>query len=326
MRTARGWKHVGWKMLAIAAGLLVLTALVPGQAQAANYPTRPVTFVVPWAAGGDTDVLMRIFAEHMGKYLGQPMVVVNKPGASGAIGAREVIAARPDGYTLLAGNDSIALGYAMGMADFTYFDLEPIGLITSTPHVVATHSDNPWNSFAEVVEYARANPGKIRFGATFGSTTQLLPAALIAREGLDIRVVGYDGTGPRTNALLGKHIDLGETSLAAGLEYVKSGHLKLLAVTTEERDPAVPDLPTLREQGIDFVFAANRGVFAPKGTPMEIIRIIEDAMRRLAEDEDFRAEVEALGTRVRFLDREAYSEYLRNTLREYDELVKALEM
>ncbi|MGI6038098.1 MAG: tripartite tricarboxylate transporter substrate binding protein, partial [Limnochordia bacterium] len=218
----------------------------------AAYPEKPIRMIMPWAAGGDSDVLMRIVAQHIEEHLGQPMVVVNITGASGAIGAREVLNAAPDGYTILAGNDSIGMGYASGVADFHYFDFEPIALMTSTPMVVATHADNPWQDFKEALEAARQNPNSIRFGVTLGSTTQLLPLAAAARADAPFRIVGYDGTAPRMTALLGKHIDLGETSVPAGIDYVRSGELRLLAITSGTRHSSLPDLPTLKEQGLDF--------------------------------------------------------------------------
>jgi tripartite-type tricarboxylate transporter receptor subunit TctC len=302
-------------------GLLLLSFSV---GVLANYPNRPVRMIVPWAAGGDTDVLMRLVAQYSEKYLGQPMVVVNVTGASGAIGAREVMSARPDGYTILASNDSIGMSYVSGLAEFNYFDFEPIALVTSTPMVVATQADQPWETFSDVLAAAAQKPGEIRFGVTLGSTTQLLPSAAAVRANAPFRIVGYDGTAPRMTALLGKHIDLGETSLPAGIDYVTSGDLRLLAITSGTRHSSLPDLPTLREQGLDFEFAANRGFVAPKGTPQEIIKKLEDVFRQVAQDPEFIQRVEVLGTDVLFLDAQGYGKYLEGVLEEYGELVEAL--
>jgi tripartite-type tricarboxylate transporter receptor subunit TctC len=281
------------------------------QAGEAVYPEKPIKFIVPWAAGGDTDAIVRIMASYAEKILGKPLIIVNITGASGTVGAREAKNSAPDGYTILSVHDSIHTTYYVGISDINYWDFEPIALVTSTPSVVATHSKAKWNSMKELLEDAKKRPGQITFGATLGSTSHFFPALIEKEVDIKWRYVSYEGTAPRMTALLGGHIDLGETNIPGGKELLKAGKLKLLAIATEKRSPELPDVPTLKELGINIVYAVNRGVLAPKGTPEDILVRLEDAFSKAAKDPGFKKEMEKFGTDVLFLDRKGYADFLK---------------
>jgi tripartite-type tricarboxylate transporter receptor subunit TctC len=292
------------------AGILSGILLFP-QVGEAVYPEKPLKFIVPWAAGGDTDAIVRIMASYVEKILGKPLIIVNITGASGTVGAREAKNSVPDGYTILSVHDSIHTTYYVGISDINYWDFEPIALVTSTPSVVATHSKAKWNSMKELLEDAKKRPGQITFGATLGSTSHFFPALIEKEVDIKWRYVSYEGTAPRMTALLGGHIDLGETNIPGGKELLKAGKLKLLAIATEKRSPELPDVPTLKELGINIVYAVNRGVLALKGTPEDVLMKLEDAFAKAAKDPGFKKEMEKFGTDVLFLDRKAYADFLK---------------
>jgi len=265
-----------------------------------EYPTKPITIIVPWNAGGDTDAIWRVVGKYLEKELGQTVVIQNIGGGSGAVGAQEARQANPDGYTLLAGHDSIALSYVTKKTDFSYSDFEPIALMTSNPEIVATIPSSPYKTMSDVIAYAKEHPGELTFGASLGSTSHYTPAAIEAAAGIDFNIVGYEGTADRMTALLGGHIDFGGVSIPAAKEYVAANKMILLGIASEERDPNLPDVPTLREQGIDVISRTNRGLFAPKGTPEEIVKIIRTALEKISQDPTFQADIEKLGTYVMF--------------------------
>lgn len=305
--------------MSILAGLLFFSQL--GEA---IYPEKPIKFIVPWAAGGDTDAIVRIMASYAEKILGKPLVIVNITGASGTVGAREAKNSAPDGYTIFSVHDYIHTTYYVGVSDINYWDFEPIALVTSTPSVVATHSKAKWNSMKELLEDAKKRPGQITFGATLGSTSHFFPALIEKEAGVKWKYVSYEGTAPRMTALLGAHIDLGETNIPGGKELLKAGKLKLLAIATEKRSPELPDVPTLKELGINVIYAVNRGVLATKGTPKDILLKLDDAFVKVARDAGFRKEMEKFGTDILFHGREAYADFLKKNDSENAEIANIL--
>lgn len=288
-------------------GLLVLVgclALGAGIGSAA-YPDRPIKMIVPWAAGGDTDAISRVFGNAMEKSLGQPIVAVNVTGASGTVGAREARNAPKDGYTLLSIHDSIHTTYHTGVSDLSYKEFEPVCLITSTPSVLAAYGKAPWGSMKELLEDAKKRPEQITVGASLGSTSHFFPAMIAQAAGVKWKYVSYEGTAPRMTALLGGHVLLGETNLTQ-MDKVKAGQIKMLAVATAKRLPEMPDVPTLKELGMDILYAVNRGLVVPKGTPEAVLAKLEGACGTAAKDPAVAESMKKQGTLVEFLNRKDY--------------------
>jgi tripartite-type tricarboxylate transporter receptor subunit TctC len=302
------------KLFALIWTLLLASPLLfarPTLSDAASaYPDRPVKMIIPWAAGGDTDVVKRIFANHFQKQLGQPVVVANVTGASGTVGAREAKAAPADGYTLYSVHDYLHGTYYTGITDINYWDFEPVCRIVFTPNLVGANAKTKWNTMSDLVGDAKNRPGQIPFGVTLGSTTHFFAAFIEKETGAKWRYVSYEGTAPRMTALLGGHIDLGRVDLTQ-MDKVDAGQLKLLGIATEERHPRVPNVPTLKEQGINVVFGENRGVLAPKGTPEAALAKLEDGCGKVAKEPAFLEEMRKQGTDVTFLGRKAYAEFLK---------------
>ena len=289
----------------------------------AAYPERPIKMIVPWAAGGDTDAIHRVIANSMEKQLGKPVVVVNIGGASGTVGAREAMKAAPDGYTILAIHDFIHTTYYTGVADLTYKDFEPVCLLTSTPSVFAAYGKTPWSSMKALIEDAKKRPEQITVGVSLGSTSHFYPAMIAQAAGIKWKYVSYEGTAPRMTALMGGHVLLGETNLTQ-LDKLKAGQIKMLAIATPARVPEVPDMPTLKELGIDIVYAVNRGIVVPKGTPEAVLAKLEDACAKATKDPAVIDAMKKQGTLIDFLNRKAYADFLQKNDKINADLAQAL--
>ena len=301
------------KLVALAAAALVATPAF------AAYPDRPVKLIVPWAAGGDTDNIFRPFAPNLQKHLGETVVIANVGGASGTKGAREAKASPPDGYTIYAVHDYIHSTYYAGVADMQYTDFEPICLIASTASVLTASPKTPWNDWKGLLADAKARPGQITVGATLASTSHFFPALIEQAAGIKFKYVSYEGLAPRMNAILGGHVDLTDSNMTQRGK-VEAGQLKFIAIATEKRHPVLPNLPTLKELGVDVVFDVNRGLMAPKGTPEPVLAKLESACTAAAKEPSFAEAMAKQATDVRFMDRKTYAKWLKQN----DDLNKKL--
>jgi tripartite-type tricarboxylate transporter receptor subunit TctC len=293
-----------------------------GDALAGEYPEKAVKLIVPWKAGGDTDVLMRVIAHYAGKYLGEPMVVVNVGGVGGTLGARQGKDARPDGYTLTATHESVITSKIVGVAEFNYSSFIPLANMVSTPGIIAARPNAPWNNMKELIADAKKRPGQITFGATLGSTSHFVPLEIAYAAGIEFKIVGYEGTADRQTALMGGFLDLGESNPASGKKYFEAKKLKALGIAMDKRHPMLPDLPTLKEQGLDVIIGVNRGISAPLNTPKPIVDKLVSALRKTSEDPEFVKKIENLGTSVRFLPTEEYKAHIQKETQRYTALAK----
>ncbi|HEX9015000.1 MAG TPA: tripartite tricarboxylate transporter substrate binding protein [Chloroflexota bacterium] len=295
----------------------------PAAQPATDWPKQPITLIVPWAAGGDTDVPMRIAADFIGKELGQPIVVQNVVGGSGTTGTRQAKGAKPDGYTLLSIHDHVSINNATGLADYSWDAFDPIAFLVSSPEFMLTEASQPWNNMKDVIADAKKRPGQITAGVTFGSTAQMHVQMIQYKAGVQFKQVGYDGTAQRVTAVLGKHLDIGASPLSSAIEQWKAKKVKVLGYANPTRDPLLPDVATYREQGIDMDWGTNRGWVAPKGTPMPIILRVEAAMKKVSENADFKKKIEdELGSKVKFMDHVQYADYLGKTDAELKKVIK----
>ena len=289
--------------------LAVVCAAFIATPASAQYPDRAIKMIVPWAAGGDTDNIFRPFAPLLQKHIGQTVVIANVGGASGTVGAREAKGAAADGYTLFAVHDFIHLTYYAGIADVKYTDFEPICLLAATPSVLTSSPKTPWKDWQEFVADAKKRPGEISVGATLGSTSHIFPAMIEKAAGLKLKYVSYDGLAPRMNAILGGHIDLTDSNLTQKGK-VDAGQLKFLGIASEKRDAEMPNVPTLKELGINIVYEVVRGLLVPKGTPEPVRAKLGEACAKAAAEPEFAASMKLQGTRVAYLDAKAYGAFL----------------
>ena len=290
--------------------LAVFAALLVSASALAAYPDRPIKMIVPWAAGGDTDNIFRPFAPLLQKQLGGTVIIANIGGASGTKGAKEAKDSPPDGYTLYSVHDYIHSTYYTGVTDVNHWDFEPICLISSTPSVLTASPKTPWKDWKGLLADAQKRPGQISVGATLGSTSHFFPALIEKEAKVKFKYVSYEGLAPRMNAILGGHIDLTDSNLTQKGK-VEAGQLQFLAIATEKRSPELPNVPTLKELGVNVVYDVSRGLMVPKGTPNDILAKLESACAAAAKDPVFAAAMKTQGTEVRYLDRKGFAEFLK---------------
>ncbi|MEO3428708.1 tripartite tricarboxylate transporter substrate binding protein [Pelagibius sp. CAU 1746] len=309
-----------------AAGLLAAVAAgaVPNGASAAvDIPCRTAKLIVPWGAGGGTDVIFRVFVDAANKHGADPeLQVVNIGGQGGNKGAKEAVKAKADGCTLFAIHQSAITSFLNGRVDFTWDAFEPVSMLTRTPAIFGANPDVPYNNINELVAAAKEKPGEIVAGGTLGSTSHFVFLLLEDAAGVKFKHVSYDGTRERMTALLAKNIELGEINLAAAKKYITTGELKALGITTPERNAEIPDVPTLNEQGYDMVYGTDRGVMLPKGTPQELIDHYASVFKKAAEDPEVLAQMEAKGTQVVYLDPAEYTAYFEDTFSRWKRIAK----
>jgi tripartite-type tricarboxylate transporter receptor subunit TctC len=298
-------------------------------ASADTYPSRLITVVVPWPAGGSNDVLGRVIGQQMEKSLGQRVIVENKPGASGIIGAREVVKAKPDGYILLLTSNSLTLNAALRPKRLQFDvlkDLEPIAVAGTVAGIIVVNPSVPVHSIKELVALAKAKPGTLTAGTSgVGSPAYFLLKDFESRTGIDVVEVPYKGAPPLMNALLGGRIDFSIANPAVALPQIKAGKVRALAVASAKRSPMLPDLPTVEEAGIPgFVDNHWMGYFAPRGTPAAII----DRLTRAIHDAVAVPQVaESLQKTAITVDRSSnpasFMKLLKQDLEQYRQLIKA---
>ena len=273
----------------IAAAIAAMGISLGAQAQAQTYPAKPITMIVPFAPGGTVNLMGRLLANRMSEALGQTVIVENKPGGGGSIGANFVAKAPADGYTLLLatmGQQSIQPLLTKNLPYDAIKDFAPVALFSTVPNVLAVSADLPAKTVAELVEYAKQHPGKLNMAsAGMGSVNHLTGELFMYRSGAKFEHVPYRGAGPATADLLSGQVQVLFANLPNVLAYIKPGKVRVLAVASEQRSPAIPDVPTLAEAGVkDAVVESWYGVMAPAGTPPEVIRKLQDTVIDLAKD------------------------------------------
>ncbi len=281
------------------AALCVLA--ITGGAQAQVWPSKPITMVVPFAAGGPTDVIARIVSEHMSKTLGQQIVVENVAGAGGTTGITRAVTSAPDGYTIAMGHLGTLSAAPSTYANLRYDPLDgiqPIGLAGGTPILIVTRPDFPANNLKEFVAYLKANTDKVNQAhAGVGSVSWTTCAMLKGQLGLEkINAVAYRGTGPALTDLIGKQVDFMCDQIVSVSTQIQSNAIKAFAVASEERSPALPNVPTTKEAGLpDFEIEAWNGLVGPKGMPADVLAKLVNALDLALKDEDTKKRLLDLG-------------------------------
>jgi tripartite-type tricarboxylate transporter receptor subunit TctC len=291
-----------------------------------EYPEKPVTFICPWPAGGSTDVTARTLTQAAKKYFPKPMVVVNRQGGAGTVGTAEVIQSKPDGYTvgLSAGMALTLQPHRTKLPYQTPEDYTPILRLIRLPLCVAVKASAPWKTMAELIEYAKANPGKVRVGhAGIGQTDYLLAELLKMKAGLDLSLVPFPGSVENLSALLGGHIEAMSTYHGVVLPQVKAGKVRVLAVFEEQRNPRFPDAPTLRELGHDIAMSVYYLVLGPKGLTPQMVELLHGAFKKAIEDPAF---AQVMETNAYTIAYEGPQDLKKRLLREYDQNAKLVDL
>ncbi|HEY6240123.1 MAG TPA: tripartite tricarboxylate transporter substrate binding protein [Burkholderiales bacterium] len=307
-------------------GLILVGALLAAlvQAQEQPYPQKaPVEITVLFPAGSSADVTARLLADGMSRQLGAKVIVFNRPGAGGAIGYKYVAAQKPDGYSLVWNSNSVSTTYHSGMMPLDYRAFDAVARVLVESPVIAVRGDSKWKSLAELVAEAKSRPRQVTVGNSgIGSHTHISSVALFKAAGVEVVDVPFGATQV-VPSLLGAQVDAVVQLPAALSGYVKAGQLRLLAALTSARDPALPDVPTAREQGVDVSLEAWRGIAAPKGTPKTAIAMLESAIRKTAESPEFAQGCERLGVRPAFMPAEEFGNLIA---REDAELARIMQL
>ncbi len=324
MMSLRSWSRV---TAAAVTAVGALGAAAPALAQAEAYPTKSITWVVTYPPGGGTDVMARLIGPKMGEALGQPIVIENRPGAGGQIGAGYVAKARADGYTLMFDASSFAANPAL-YPKLPYDSLkafQPIGVTALFPNVVLVNAKFAPQSIAELVALAKAKPGAVSFASSGNGSAQHLAGALFeSAAGVDMVHVPYKGGGPALNDVVGGQVPLFFGNLASTLPHIQSGKLRPLAVTGAKPSPLLPKVPALADAGVKGAEMYEwNALFAPAGTPAPVVAKLSAALRKVLAAPEVRQRIEQLGGDIQTTSPEQAQAFIRAQMDKASQLIKA---
>lgn len=296
-----------------------------------KFPVKPINVIIPFQPG-DTDNNLRPFTDKMAQYLGQPLNFVYRPGASGAIGAKSVATADPDGYTLVGTQQSsmVMVPLTQKGVDYNWKDFAPICGLASGTNVFAVQSQARWKGIKELLAEAKANPGKISYvsgSGTLGGTT-LIAEAFFKEAQVKMNLIPAQGSGPAITAILGGHTDAVSFSITPGFPHIQAGTLRALVVFTDKRHPNMPDVPTAVELGYKVSVPAHYGLLAPKGTPKEVVEAIAQAAKRASEEHKAAIEnsLSKSGMLISYTGPEGFGEFLKSQDEYWSKMIKMLDL
>lgn len=291
--------------------LLILPNFI-GSARAVDYPKGPVTLMVPFTPGGATDTTARAIARAMEKHLKVPVVCETKEGGGGSVGWMYLSRQKPDGYTIGMATVSIILQQYTGAAGVNVFEFEPISEVAFLDNALSVPANSPYKRLKELIDFAKMNPGKIRVGNSgTGSIWHLCAVGLEEAAGVKFTHVPFKGGKPAAVAMIGGHLEAGATALGEVTEFVKGNRARILGLPSEERFYLFPDVPTFRESGYNVVMGCFVGLIAPKGTPKEIIKILDSAAKKGVESEEYKTILGDVGNRVRYSNSEDFAKLIK---------------
>jgi tripartite-type tricarboxylate transporter receptor subunit TctC len=322
----RGRKNIVAEIFCAALGLLFLQ---PTLIQGADFPRKPISLIVPYAAGGSTDVLARALAKGSGKYFPVQVMVVNQAGGAGIPGRVSVVNAKPDGYTLLFGygsGEDLVTPHTMKIPYDQFKDLVPVCQISIVSLVLSVPSAHPAKSLKEFVAWAKSQNRPITGAvSTRGASVDITMQAIMRVAGVNCQTVPFRGGAEAVTAVLGNHTDFAGNTPSEVIPHVKAGRLRILAVCLRERDPIIPDVPTFMEQGFNvFTMGAIRGVGAPKGTPDAVVDYLEGNFKKVTDDPEFHTTAKEIYHPVIFRDRKAFLKNMTDGFAMYGELIEKL--
>ncbi|MCL5040328.1 MAG: tripartite tricarboxylate transporter substrate binding protein [Firmicutes bacterium] len=340
-------KILRWNKKGILGGLLILVLILtlagcggtgnPGQKAGegtkkpeepakVDFPTKPIEMTVLFGAGSGADLLARKVADIASKDLGQPVTVVNRTGAGGAVGYNYVKGQEANGYSIVWNSNSINTAYHAGNMNFDYTAFRGVVELTTEPVSIAVKADAPWKDINEFIDYAKKNPGKVRIGNSGkGSFTHLAAVALENKTGAKFTHVPF-GQGLAVASLLGNKIEATVQLPAEIVAQVKAKEVRILAITGENRLASLPDVPTFKEKGVDLTLSLWRGIAVPKGTPEVVIKRLEQAFKKVADSPDFKAFAKEMGASVEFRGAKDFDQFIAQQDKELSVLMEQIGM
>lgn len=318
--------HAVLRRAAAVFSVLPMLTLVAAQASAQSYPAKPITFVVPFSAGGSSDVIARLTAEKMGDVLGQRFVIENVGGAGGAIALARVAQAAPDGYTVTIGNAGTnAAAYTIGTnLKYTPQSFLPVGLVTKTFAVLAVKKAQPAATLAEFLAYAKANPGKLSYASSGNGSLQHVTGAMLAQQaGIEMTHVPYKGTGPALQDLLGAQVDLTFGTPPPFMSFIQAGKLRALAVTGKSRLGSLPNVPTAAEAGLPKLDASSWfALYAPAKTPQAVVDKLSSEINKIMATPAFKQKAAEQGAAADYMGPQQLADYGKSELARWGQVVK----
>jgi len=311
-----------FKLLAVA---LVAVSLLGASPK--DYPLRPVQLIVPFAAGGGTDIGTRVVAKAAEKHLGRPLVIQNIDGGGSEVGVSQMVRAKPDGYTIAGFNSASVILTTMRKASYDPVkDISPICLVVSDPRLFAVRADDARFATAkDFIQYARNNPERLTIGTSGAGTSGHLSIMVMNKVAqVKAKPVHFGGAGESRAAFLGGHIDALAQTYGEVFPLVKDGKARVIAVATDERMKELPDVPTFKEIGIGLVISSNRGFAAPKGTPKEVIDKLDDAFKKASSDPEYLEQMAKMGLPVKYLGPAEFGKLIKEEYDIYSEVAKDL--
>ena len=305
---------------------MCLALSVASLAHAASWPSKPINLVVAFAPGGNTDMVARILGEGLAKELGQSVVVINKPGATGLIGTNYVADATPDGYTYLVNVTGLVISphVSASVPEDLPMRLAPVSQISAIPKALVVNADLPVNTFEELLAYSKKKPGGLSYGSSGIGSGNHLTGELVAMLTKQPMVhVTYSGSMPALMDLLGGRIDIVFDDLPVVLPFIKEGRLKALLTLSKARNPELPDVPSVGELGMDdLIIEPWNGVMAPKGVPPEIIQAMDTAIRKVVAGEQYQAQMKSKGLMATYRNAQDYGEFIAAEYQRWGDVVK----
>lgn len=273
--------------------------------EAPKYPDRPITMIVPFSAGSAIDLVARGLEKVAPKHLGQPLVIVNKPGSTGSLGLNEVVSSNPDGYTIGISGVEVILNPLFSATKYNYMTaLDPLAQVTTTPWLIVVLANQPWQDINDLAQYGKQHQGQLKFGHQgIGSLSHIAGETFVKATGSSMEQVPFRGGSETVAALLGGHIQVAFVSPALIKEYVRNGTVRVLAVTDEKRlaEPLFAEVPTCKEQGVDMVFNIWFDISAPKEIPSDVKNKLADSLMNMISDPEFKKSVDNMGLQLNYL-------------------------
>jgi tripartite-type tricarboxylate transporter receptor subunit TctC len=295
-----------------------------------KFPAKPIQVIVPFAPGGSNDVLARAVANTWTKYSPQPMVVITKPGAGGVLGVEYVVRSKPDGYTIYLGQGSspdLTIPHFQKMPYDPFKDLAPVARLSVHSVVICVSGKSQFKSMKDLVDYAR-NGNRVTAAASVATgVVDMTLKAMAKRANFPITVVPFTGGADAVTALAGGHLTMGGGHPSEVMPHIKSGRFRAIGVALDKRDPTLPNIPTLKEQGIDVVtWGSVKGVAAPAATPPEVIEYLASTLKKVSEDKDYKKAMAALYQPIMYQDTKEWTVFLHQAYKDYGDLIKELNL
>jgi tripartite-type tricarboxylate transporter receptor subunit TctC len=301
---------------------VALALLVPIGASHAAYPEKTVNLIVPFPPGGRTDLTGRLVAQHLQKHLGQAVVVVNKPGAGGVIGAKEVAGASTDGYTLGMFSTAVVTAQYTVPTPTDLNDYEAIAVVNVDPMALAVKADAPWKTLKDLVAHGRANPGKLRIGMIPGGSAQIFAVGFVNASGVKGPFVPFKGDSDGAAALAGGHIDVHVAVPASYKALAEANKVRILAIAADSRSDLYKNLPTFKENGVDFVIGSFHILFAPRGTPAGNLRALEVATDKAMREPELMKQMRAADLGYANMNRTQTADFLKQQDAVYRKIIE----